>query len=245
DERRAPGRGLPKLAAQEAVVGDEEHPALELGHQRGLRGAERTRRAGVDVSHQPRAFGRPERIPQLGADEAVVGAEENRAAEFREIERIGTKRTGANVSDQYGALRYAESAPQFRAVQAVVGAEEQLPVEYGNAAGAGQIGQRQFTRVGTCRPRIDVANHEGFRNAAVAVATPQLAAMDAVVRGKEQESPERDQLGRIRARRPQVNVANDLRPYLSAVAHPQFPAVQSVVGGEEELIADDRQIQRI
>src|SRR5262249_39944603 len=112
-------------------------------------------------------------------------AEENGTAEFREIEGIGTERTGSNVSDQNRALRDAESAPQFRAVQAVVGAEEQLPVKYGDAAGAGQIGQRQFTRVGTCRPRIDVANQECFGNPPVPVAPPQLAAMDAVVRGKE------------------------------------------------------------
>src|SRR5206468_103048 len=138
--------------------------------------------AGVDVLDQRGAGGGAVALPQLEAVGAVVGAEEQRAADGGQVRGEGTVGAAVDVLEQHGAGGGAVALPQLDAVGAVAGGEED------DAADGGQVRGRATRRAAAGGAGVDVLDQHGAGRGAVAL--PELVAVDAVVGGEDQRAVE-------------------------------------------------------
>src|SRR5262249_511727 len=133
------------------------------------------------------------RRPEFAAVNAVVGSEEQRAVDVREVAGGRGSAAGLDVRDQLGAGCGAVARPQLPAVRPVVGREVQRAVNVRQGGGVSAVG----VVVSAARGGVDVRVHHGAAGggglAALlgdrhAIGFPQLLAVNAVV-GSEVQCP--------------------------------------------------------
>src|SRR5262249_54728483 len=146
-----------------------------------------------DIVDEGGAGGGAVALPQLDAVAAIVGIEEQGAADVRQTVGVGAGGAGKDVIDQGSAGGGAVALPQLDAVAAVVGMKEQ------GVADVRQVGL-EVVRAGlqgTLGTGEDVVDEDGAGRGAVAL--PQLVAVAAVVRHEEQGAAHVRQVARIGA----------------------------------------------
>src|SRR5262249_54833982 len=121
DDRAGGGAvALPQLGAVGAVVGREIERAADRGQAgrrrrvgNGRQPAGPRNRAGVDVGDQGGAGGGAVALPEFGAVNAVVGGEEEGAADGGQVRRVGRGAAGVDVLDEDRAGGGAVGLPQL------------------------------------------------------------------------------------------------------------------------------------
>ena len=131
--------------------------------------------AGADIAHGGGAGGRPVALPQLGALEAVAGAEVQRARLEGQARWEGAHRAGVDVPHPHGARRGAVALPKLGAAGAVVGGEvDSVPPDARRFAGAEPADPGRMSLTSTVPASVPSLFHSSYP------CTPSLAVKNSV-----------------------------------------------------------------